>query len=64
MHHRRMTERAAFHGDIQGIKQRSGAMDKDIKNLKNLIEEERNDDLVEDLEANSQKRDQEFEQLL
>ncbi len=39
-------------------------MDKDIKNLKALIEEERNDDLVEDLEANSQKRDQEFDQLL
>lgn len=64
MHHRRNTERGAFHGDIQTIKQKSSEMDKDIKTLKQLIEEERNDDFIEQLETNDEKRQSEFQQLL
>jgi len=64
MHNRRLTERAAFHGDIQTIKQKSSALDKDVKMLKGLIEEERNDEFIEELEVNAQRRDQDFEQLL
>jgi len=32
--------------------------------LKGLIEEERNDEFIEELEVNAQRRDQDFEQLL
>jgi len=64
MHNRRQTERAAFHGDIQAIKLRSKDHDKDVKRLKTLIEEERNDDFIEELETNAEKREAEFEELL
>jgi len=64
MHNRRFTEREAFHGDIQAVKQRSSQLDKDIKHLKTLIEEEENDELIEDLESNSETREQEFRSLL
>lgn len=50
MQNRRVTEREAFYGDIQEVKQRSSKLDKDIKHLKTLIEEEQNDELIEDLE--------------
>lgn len=53
MHNRRATERAAFHGEIQGIRIRSGQHDKEIKKLKSLIEEERNDDFIDLLEGSS-----------
>jgi cytochrome c556 len=39
-------------------------LDKDIKNLKGLIEEEQNEELVRELEENGGKREQEFKEML
>ena len=64
MHNRRQTERAAFHGEIQVIKQHSREHDRDVKHLKTLIEEEKNDEFIEELESNSERRENEFNQLL
>ena len=47
MHNRRQTERAEFHGNISTLRGRSSKHDKDIKTLKILIEEERNDDFID-----------------
>ena len=46
MHNRRQTERATFHGEVQAIRQRSNGHDKEIKQLKALIEEERNEEFI------------------
>lgn len=64
MHNRRQTERATFHGEIQSIRQRSSTQDKDIKRLKVLIEEERNDEFVELLEAQAEDRANEYSMLI
>ncbi len=39
-------------------------MDKDIKTLKQLIEDERNDDFIEQLEANDDHRQQDYKRVL
>ena len=64
MSNRRVTERAAFHGDISNLKQGSSSLDKFVKNLKILIEEEKNDELAEQLESTEQSRETEFNAML
>ena len=64
MANRRVTERAAFHGDISNLKQGSSSLDKFVKNLKILIEEEKNDELAEQLESTEQHRETEFNAML
>ena len=57
MQNRRVTERETFHPEVLQLRARSGQLDKDIKHLKALIEEELNDELIEDLEANAHTRE-------
>lgn len=64
MHNRRQTERATFHGEVHAIRQRAGAQDKEIKQLKALIEAESNDEFVELLEGNAERRANEYSALL
>ena len=64
MHNRRTTERAAFHGEIYGVRVRAGQHDKEIKRLKFLIEEERNDEFIDLLEGNGEERANAYSQLL
>lgn len=64
MHNRRQTERATFHGEIQAIRERSRQHDKEIKHLKLLIEEERNDEFIDLLEGNGEARANDYSILL
>ena len=64
MGNRRVTERAAFHGDISSLKQGSQRIDKFVKSLKLLIEEEKNDELAEQLHQTEQYRLTEFKAML
>ena len=64
MHNRRQTERAEFHGNISTLRGRSSKHDKDIKTLKILIEEERNDDFIDQLESGADQREEEFRRML
>ena len=64
MHNRRGTERATFHGMIHEVRQRAGQHDKEIKRLKYLIEEERNDDFIDLLEGNAEERANAYSILL
>ena len=57
MHNRRATERDTFHPEVLELRARSAHLDKDIKHLKALIEEELNEELIEDLEANAHSRE-------
>ena len=61
---RRVTERAAFQGDISNLKLGSSALDKFVKDLKILIEDEKNDELAEQLETTEQHRETEFNAML
>ena len=64
MHNRRQTERATFHDEIQEIRAQSSMHDKEIKRLKTLVEEERNEEFIDELEGNWEKRNSDYENLI
>ncbi len=52
MRNRRQTERDAFYEVIAALRKQSSHFDKEVKQLKTLIEEERNDSFIDLLEGN------------
>lgn len=60
---RRSTETGAFQGDIQTLKKKVSEYEKYIKRLKSLVDEEKTEELVDDL-SNNQATDVDLGSLM